>query len=673
MPSLLGGFRSRRRLNSLVRAATTGEAPACFEAIHTLAARDDWVRGLGAVLRVESEAKEEVRVTALLALRTKDEDERLPLLLEALKYPSKRVRFLAIEALRPRADERAFLPLLERALEDRHEKVRAAARRGLRSMPGSVTVAPLARATVADDPTVRLRAVELLGRIGPDEGPLAEGGDASITQTVLDALLNATADEHSEVRVAAVRGLRERADDHVVACLIAALSDESEDVREVAAEVLARQEDGRAVEALPAALADSQASVRLAAIVGLGKRQDDRVLRILDAVVRATRDPDVRVRREALEIVADQAPGRIEVLTAALEDDAPTVRLAAVEALAASEREQAVRPLIEALRHRDTEVQLAAVSGLARRRDPRAVEPLIELLEENAFHEDRSAHLSRAPGARGVLESLRSRTPAFGDPADALDSSSTAFSRGRVSYAVARALEGWEDARVREESVQHLIRTIKEAHEIAERLRSSFPDARGSSDRAMLSQSPEQDHIREGGSQGLGALADPMRRVQLIIDEMNRLLKEHRFADARAAMKRLPSSVVASARRDIERQIDQAEEGFELQVRVTETVERAQELVNRGDFAAARAVIQDLPSAPKQMEAFKNEVMGNIERIEQASEKAKEENQHLLDRLLRLGIEREQIDQIAARHDFDTSVPLQFHDLLEQLVAQLEA
>jgi hypothetical protein len=196
-----------------------------------------------------------------------------------------------------------------------------------------------------------------------------------------------------------------------------------------------------------------------------------------------------------------------------------------------------------------------------------------------------------------------------------------------------------------------------------------MPSSHGRSDKAMLASSSTAMPMDFFGS---APRANPVQQVQPIIDEINRLLKGHQFSQARAAINRLPAAVAESARQDIRRQIDAAEEGHNLQTKVNETVANVQQHVDRGDFSSARAALKDLSSTRADIQQIKSELLEKIQQVEATFGKAEEAVPALLERLLALGVQREQIDQIAAENKYNTANPLQFHSLLEQIVAHFE-
>jgi len=189
---------------------------------------------------------------------------------------------------------------------------------------------------------------------------------------------------------------------------IAALRDEDWDVREDAALALGQSGDPRGVRPLIDALRDTDHAVRTAATSALKSIGEPAVMDLGSCL----RDPELSVQEAASSILssiaddrvveplmsallsedwvvrmhASQALGRlacvqaIDTLVLLLQDKVPAVRDEATAALKAI-GEQAVSPLLEALKDKDWRVRLKATETLGVLESKSAVQPLLEIVK----------------------------------------------------------------------------------------------------------------------------------------------------------------------------------------------------------------------------------------------------------------------------------------------------
>ena len=272
-----------------------------------------------------------------------------------------------------------------------------------------------------DDPRIRERIVQVLGRIGY---PLAVeplivalrdedwGVRDDATQTLshigvaaIDPLLGALHDDDHDVRHRAAQALA-----HIgppaVASLLVALQDADRDVRFRTAAVLGHIADRRAITALCDALRDDNREVRYQAASALTHIADPQAVAPLLGLLRDT-DSDVRqIAAQALHhlgwepttpadhitfaIAAHQwnecssyGSAAIAPLVAALHDDDWRTRQGAATALTHIADPQAVAPLLALLRDDDSDVRQTAAAILGQIGDSRAVRPLIMALRDN--------------------------------------------------------------------------------------------------------------------------------------------------------------------------------------------------------------------------------------------------------------------------------------------------
>ena len=143
---------------------------------------------------------------------------------------------------------------------------------------------------------------------------------------------------------------------------------------------VAKLEAKRDVPGLVKALGyQKDAAVRKAAAEGLGRLRDPRAVRPLVIAL-----GDAPVRPAAVEALVAAGSVAGESLVAALGNQDPKVRKAAVMALGRIGDARAVEALIAVLEDQDGEVQWAAIESLGQLGDDRATEPLIAMLTTGA-------------------------------------------------------------------------------------------------------------------------------------------------------------------------------------------------------------------------------------------------------------------------------------------------
>jgi HEAT repeat protein len=177
--------------------------------------------------------------------------------------------------------------------------------------------------------------------------------------------------------------------------LIKALDHPDDRIRKDAAYALEFIGDIRAIDPLIARLGDTSHVVRLAAALTLALHGD-----------RLTDEPELLMARLRSSHEGDMA---LEVLTAALQDEADDVRQAASEALGRLGDARAVEPLVARLgdKHEKHGVRKAAGEALGRLGDAHAVEPLIAHLQDEWYDAERTAAIT----ALGQIGDARAVAP----------------------------------------------------------------------------------------------------------------------------------------------------------------------------------------------------------------------------------------------------------------------
>jgi HEAT repeat protein len=439
-----------------------------------------------AVTRLLGDEERDVAREAVRVLGETRIPASIPVLLDLLSHPSDEVRWDAVQKLWETPAPEAFGPV-RKLLQDPSPRVTTAAV-GLLAAYRVGEAAPGIRALLASPaPEVSGEAAEGLGALGakgaaPDIVRLAEAAPFPVRRRAIDALVvlehpcgpelvarwlrdedgrvRASAclaagawklraleldltdlleDGESEVRLAAVEGLRRLGSTARSAELAARLQDRSEAVRWAAAQALGgfraaefatdvvrslgdrrnENEDaeaawilrdlgvdrGGAMEALLASPRSRDRSAAARAIGLAGKAE------ALAALVRATADPQSSVRQDAVQALGRLGdPAGMEAVLAAFRDPDEHVRWRAAQAagfLGASD--DARKALLEACRDRNVAVRGVAYENLVRVDARRSVPAFIEGLSDPADWVSSCAALGlAAAGGEEALAALRS-------------------------------------------------------------------------------------------------------------------------------------------------------------------------------------------------------------------------------------------------------------------------
>ena len=166
-------------------------------------------------------------------------------------------------------------------------------------------------------------------------------------------------------------------DDQVLAALIAALQSPHRGIREAAADTLLEIGDGRAVRHLLPLLRNSPPAIRNAARLILQRL----VKAAPEIVVELSRDPDVRMRIFAADIMTESGDHELaEPLLSLLDDEDENVRDAAVVGLGRLGAPEAIARLEEVASAGSSWTRFSAIDALSQIPSPDSVQALIRLL-----------------------------------------------------------------------------------------------------------------------------------------------------------------------------------------------------------------------------------------------------------------------------------------------------
>jgi HEAT repeat protein len=222
------------------------------------------------------------------------------------------------------------------------------------------------------DPTIRQKAVSLMGKFGEER--------------FADQLVLSLADEATAVRLAAINAIVRLRPETGLEPLISSLDDNDIWIRTAAAQALGEYRHPDSIEPLMRHLTHDPAPVRIAVIEALGKSENADVK---DVLFHCLEEPDPEIQRAAMLALA-RIPGRdvFERLLAALGGSDWRIRAAAAAALGVRGDRAALPSLHRALDDPDTYVQQSAVLALDKVADRSSFPFLFKSLENTAILDD---------------------------------------------------------------------------------------------------------------------------------------------------------------------------------------------------------------------------------------------------------------------------------------------
>ncbi len=290
---------------------------------------------------------------------------------------------------------------VERDLASEEVSVRKRAAERLVTLPRAALARAALRALGDADVEVRLSAAQaalaaavpglserLLPWLTESEARLrlvaAEALSRSPVPRAVAPLVRTLSDADPSVRRVSASALGESGSAEAVVGLLGRLDDPSPEVREAVVRALAALGDARAVVPLISKIEDAVPSIRREVARALGTLAD---LRAASALVLALRDVEPEVRAAALEALGElSATGSVSSIISVLsEDGAPSVRRAAVAALARIGDRDGIQALIRAFAG-SPELREALVDALTRVGQP-AVPALQACLQSSAARE----------------------------------------------------------------------------------------------------------------------------------------------------------------------------------------------------------------------------------------------------------------------------------------------
>lgn len=329
-----------------------------------------------------------------------------------LKQDNDRTRWSAVKSLSRIGACEAIPVLTARLHSDPDPDVRMEIARALGRLKAQQAVDALI-ATLHGDPDedVRLQACQALGQLPSPQslaalvGCLASDGleDAVGWEIDDDIDFGAT----WEIQRAALEGLGTIGDEHAVEAIVQLMaSDDLDDLEELGLRVLGEIGGKQAIDFVLGRLREGEPRTRRRAARALANVDDPAIRpRLIDAL--RDSEPDVRAAAgwalAAQHALCDPVAPH---LTALLQDPDETVRLEAVNIVAAYRSEHVTEHLIRRLNDPHREVQLRVIQTLEDQLEPRAIAPMLALLAASRTEPALTAPLIKALGVLKAGEAL---------------------------------------------------------------------------------------------------------------------------------------------------------------------------------------------------------------------------------------------------------------------------
>ncbi|MBI4510927.1 MAG: HEAT repeat domain-containing protein [Deltaproteobacteria bacterium] len=350
----------------------------------------------------------------------------VPALLQRLHDRHDVVRISAAEALGVLADRRAVKPLIELTLRDPAPQVRAQAAGALGKLGDARSMDVLVAALADPDHGARIRALEALEMLHPQDTSPLEGAlrdpnlevrrraalalervgylDARIEELasddpqvarraygaimelgragLVDSIAGAIHHPKFQARALLVQACGELGGSRVGPVLVAAIDEPAWPVRARLAEAIGRLHAEGGAAALAKLLSDPEVVVREHATEAMTCFTPAELSPFYSALVEAHALGTSSMRRHLVGLIAhfDREPTASLLLSAATEDPSSEVRLCAIRALARHVKWLSIEPLLQRLTDSDVEVRMAAVDALSSLGTRDAVEALLRSL-----------------------------------------------------------------------------------------------------------------------------------------------------------------------------------------------------------------------------------------------------------------------------------------------------
>ena len=342
----LGSIKDRRAIPALLNFMSINDAPLRSIAIEQIGLFYD-SRALSKLNEALTDTDITVRTSSVMALSQYREKSVISPLKSIINDPNVSIRNYAIVGLSYTGDK-SVVPIIDGCINDKDPSVRMYALRSLVRMKVDDVIEQLF--TLIEDPTSEV-------------GSWIHYDLSQYVDNAIDKVIALLQSNNSEVRLRAVKTLREMKDNKAIDSLaIALLNDEDDKVRSQSARALGVINDKKSVGVLCKALNDNVAEVRGNSAWALGQIRDPASL---DSLRRILGDNDDHVRIEAIRSIGLlKDVGSVDALLVAGKDNSPLVRSEAIKALVQIGDNTAEKLFRESLGERYNSIRYASLIGL---------------------------------------------------------------------------------------------------------------------------------------------------------------------------------------------------------------------------------------------------------------------------------------------------------------------
>jgi HEAT repeat protein len=220
------------------------------------------------------------------------------------------------------------------------------------------------------------------------QGKIVSALGQTMSQRAVEPLISVLSGDDLELQTKAANSLKQIKSEKTVELLICALNDNDYRVRELAADTLGSIKSRKAVGSLTNALKDADPRVQKQAENSLKEinSHEEGVESIIKSIIESINDENFRLTwRRAEKIEQIKSEEAVDPLIKALKHKKSDVRFVVARSLGQIKSKKAVGPLIEILNDKERWVRIYTAHALGNIKSEKAVEPLIKTLYDEDY------------------------------------------------------------------------------------------------------------------------------------------------------------------------------------------------------------------------------------------------------------------------------------------------
>lgn len=223
--------------------------------------------------------------------------------------------------------------------------------------------------------------------------------------------------------------------------------------------------------------------------------------------------------------------------------------------------------------------------------------------------------------------------------------------------------KGFQQVLERQDGIRDLNSIIKSLETASKLLNYALPDPIVGQQSANLLKLVNNYHLQ----------LQNLLEIQKSIEESKTLAERGEFEEARRKIQGLPSDSksMIEFKKNLIEQINKAQQQHKIHELIESAIEKSKKLVEDGKFEEARHVIRNLPDNPTDVIAVKQNLIGQIDKVENESKEIMQSNKQMMSQLIRKGIDPEKINVFASLNKIDVDNPYALNSLLKALCDQL--